>query len=278
MQTGIAFGMRFGSSWFFRHWSRSRKSDFPACPNPCETGRARLPDGVRVYAIGNIHGMSTLVTSLFNLICEDAKKSGEHQHTVMVFCGDYIDHGPDSAGVLSILSGLAKYRIEAVTLRGDHEDLFQRFMDQPARFGPRWMAGGGRQMLHSYGVAEPSGSPESYIQTSAALWRCMPVSHVNFLMELKTSYTLGDYFFCHAGARPGVPLDKQQPKDMIWSDDMFTATDHAFEKVIVHGDHAQPQPVIARHRIGIDTNAHAGGHLTAAVLENADCRFLQVAR
>lgn len=268
--------MGLGSSWFFRQWAGSRKPDIPACLNPCDMGRASLPDGVRVYAIGNIHGMSDLVTSLFDQISADAELHGRNHRNIMVFCGDYIDHGPDSAGVLSILSGLAKHRIETVALRGNHEDLFQRFMDQPARFGPRWMASGGQQMLHSYGVAVPSGSPESYVETRACLWRCMPVSHVNFLMELKTSFTLGDFFFSHAGARPGVPLDMQHPRDLIWSADMFSAADHAFEKVIVHGDHPQPHPIIARHRIGIDTNAHAGGHLTAAVMEQTACRFLQV--
>jgi serine/threonine protein phosphatase 1 len=262
---------------FYQQWvgQWSRKSSSPVCINPCETGTAALPPDMRVYAIGNIHGMSGLLTSLLELICEDAAQATRQQRMIIVLCGDFIDRGPDSAGVLSILCQLASHDIETVALRGNHEDLFQRFMDEPVRFGPKWLANGGDQTLQSYGVAVPSGAAESYLQARDSMWRRMPMSHSHFLMELQTSITIGDYFFCHSGARPGVPLEDQQPRDLLWTDGSFVAADHPFEKVIVHGDHARAEPLIGKYRIGIDTNAQAGGTLTAAVLDQRNCRFLQ---
>jgi len=184
----------FSPSWFYPHWlgRRARNLIPHVCPNPCETATATLPQDVRIYAIGNIHGMSDLITQLFEQICDDAERTSQHQRIIIVLCGDYIDHGQDSAGVLSFLSKMKSPRLELVALRGNHEDLLQRFMDEPSRYGTRWMESGGVQTLESYGLALPSGSPESYIKVRAALWRWMPMSHVHFLMELKNNFTIGD--------------------------------------------------------------------------------------
>lgn len=274
--------MFFDSSGLSLRWpmlSRPR----PPAPQPVakamETGRARLPAGTRVYAIGDIHGMSSLAIQLVQRICDDAAASmPEPNRTIMVLCGDYIDRGPDSAGVLSFLSALCNSGTEVIALRGNHESMFQSFMEQPERHGQRWMANGGDRTLHSYGVAVPGGSPESYRQARAALARCMPMTHINFLTELRNSHVIGDYFFSHAGARPSVPLPSQTEADLLWIGDSFTNADHGFEKVIVHGHHPVEAPLIARHRIAVDTGAYATGCLSAAVLENAGCRFLQAAK
>lgn len=278
LQSGGATRVPFLPSWLYpRLLGRGAgKPMLPLCPNPCDTASATLPEDVRLYAIGNVHGMSSHLTSLFEMICEDAERTIRDRRMIIVLCGDYINHGPDSAGVLSFLSKMASPRLDMVALRGNHEDLLQCFMDEPSRYGPRWMENGGGETLRSYGLPLPPASPEGYLEARAGLWRCMPMSHVHFLAELKNNFTIGDYFFCHSGARPGVPLHMQQQKDLLWNDESFAAADHPFEKVIVHGDHARPQPFIGKHRIGIDTHAHAGGALTAAVLDQEGCRFLQI--
>lgn len=243
----------------------------------CETGMARLPPSTRIYAVGDIHGMSALLLNMLEIICADAarKAAMEPHRTIIVLCGDYIDRGPDSAGVLSILSALSLSGIETVALRGNHEEMLQRFMERPERFGPRWLASGGDQTLRSYEIATPDGSPESLRRARDALARCMPMSHFGFLLELKASFSVGDYFFCHAGARPSVALAEQNEQDLLWIGDSFTAANHGFEKVIVHGHHTVAEPLIAKHRIAVDTGAYATGRLTAAVLEYNHCRFLE---
>jgi serine/threonine protein phosphatase 1 len=234
---------------------------------------------VRIYAVGDIHGMSALLLGMLNVICADAAQAErEAERTIIVLCGDYIDRGPDSAGVLSILSALSLAGIELVALRGNHEDMLQRFMEQPERFGAQWISNGGDQTLRSYEIAIPAGSPESLREARQAMARRMPMSHFGFLAELKSSFTLGDYFFCHAGARPSIPLTEQSERDLLWIGKDFISADNGFEKVIVHGHHATAEPVIAKHRIGVDTGAYATGRLTTAVLENASCRFLEAPR
>lgn len=71
----------------------------------------------RTFAIGDIHGdldaLKCLLTRLGQLTSEDR----------LVFVGDYIDRGPDSAGVVRFLMQLPKKTsAEVVFLRGNHED------------------------------------------------------------------------------------------------------------------------------------------------------------
>ena len=271
-------GWRLPQPW--TRWVResaNMRSQQPPAAMLCETGSAYLPPSTRIYAVGDIHGMSSLLLNMLNEICDDAARTpeGETQRNIIVLCGDYVDRGPDSAGVLSILSALSLSGIETVALRGNHEDMLQRFMEQPERFGPAWIANGGDQTLRSYKIAPPDGTPEGMRLARKALARCMPMSHFGFLTELKTSFTLGDYFFCHAGARPSVALADQKEKDLLWIRDDFTNGDHGFEKVIVHGHQTMAEPLVAKYRIGVDTGAYATGRLTAAVLEHNTCRFLE---
>jgi serine/threonine protein phosphatase 1 len=263
----------------WRHKSSSDKKHAPAAVKYCGTGSASLPPSVRIYAVGDIHGMSALLLGMLNVICADAAQAErEAERTIIVLCGDYVDRGPDSAGVLSILSALSLSGIELVALRGNHEDMLQRFMEQPERFGAQWIANGGDQTLRSYEIPTPEGSPQSLREAQQAMARRMPMSHFTFLVDLKSSFSLGDYFFCHAGARPSIPLTQQNERDLLWIGKEFISADHGFEKVIVHGHHAAAEPLIAKHRISVDTGAYATGRLTAAVLENTSCRFLEAPR
>jgi serine/threonine protein phosphatase 1 len=85
---------------------------------------------------------------------------------------------------------------------------------------------------------------------------------------------IGDYHFVHAGVRPGVPLEAQSPEDMLWIREDFTSARDNFGKMVVHGHTRAKRPVRRQNRIGIDTGAWMTNHLTAAVFEGSDCRFL----
>ena len=87
-------------------------------------------------------------------------------------------------------------------------------------------------------------------------------------------YQAEDYVLVHAGIRPGIPLDEQDPNDLLWIRDQFPTTNDSGGKVIVHGHSLSTQPEILEHRIGIDTGAYATNVLTCLVLEGTERRFL----
>ena len=54
----------------------------------------------------------------------------------------------------------------------------------------------------------------------------------------------GKYFICHAGVRPGVPLERQSESDLIWIRDEFLRSKLDFGKIVVHGHTPTPEPEV----------------------------------
>ena len=127
----------------------------------------------------------------------------------------------------------------------------------------------------SYGVEPPRFDDESaFAEARDNLHGAMPPAHIGFLKGLELSANIGDYFFVHAGVRPGIPLDRQEPQDLLWIRDEFLDSRDNFGSVIVHGHTPSEHPTRKPNRIGIDTGAYATGQLTTAVLEQNTCRFM----
>ena len=235
---------------------------------------ASVPDGHRVYAIGDIHGRSDLFDRLIGLVTEDIR-AGRPAQAHVVLLGDYIDRGLDSCGVLERLSQPAEGPFGTICLKGNHEDSLLRFLDDVS-VGPNWLRYGGLATLVSYGIGRPDGMDEATFLDHAQeqLRRRLPARHLAFLRRLKLQVQVGDYRFVHAGVRPGVPLDHQDPDDLIWIRDDFLRSDADHGAVVVHGHTITDEPHIQHNRIGIDTGAFASGRLTCLVLEGETRRFL----
>jgi serine/threonine protein phosphatase 1 len=124
----------------------------------------------------------------------------------------------------------------------------------------------------------PAMAGHDFGAVRAALAASLPERHRHFLEALKVSTTIGDYFFCHAGVRPGVPLDRQDRDDLLTIRDPFLSSEAEHGKLIVHGHTPSVAPEIRRNRIGIDTAAYATGSLTCLALEKDERRFLEVGR
>ena len=238
--------------------------------------RAATPAGAVVWAVGDVHGRLDLLEPLIEAILGDLAASSVARK-VIVFLGDYIDRGPDSRGVLDRLIRLkGQPGIETRFLRGNHEDRMEAFLTQPD-LGPGWCDYGGREALMSWGVTPPM------LKTDARGW-ATACERLNaavtdeqraFLRDQEAGLALGDYFFAHAGARPGVPLSRQDPQDLMWLRGAFLDHPAPFEQVVVHG-HTPSEAVHADHRrIGIDTGAYATGVLTALRLEDEAREVLQ---
>lgn len=235
--------------------------------------RGALPPGQRVYAIGDIHGRLDLLESLHGLI-ENDLASAPVARAEIVCLGDYVDRGLHSAGVLELLSGPAPAGLTRTLLKGNHEEILLRFLVEPgAALG--WLRLGGIETMASYGVKALEMMVEMDLDDVAATFAArLPPHHKSMLESLPTSYVLGDYFFCHAGVRPGVALDRQAERDLIWIRDDFLDSRADHGKVVVHGHTPVLAPEILPNRINIDTGAFVSGCLTCLVLEGRDWRLL----
>jgi serine/threonine protein phosphatase 1 len=224
-----------------------------------------LPEGVRIYAIGDVHGRSDLLQQLFTVIDNDLARSAPDQ-AIQVFLGDYVDRGPDSRGVLDLLIDRRR-RHETVFLKGNHEAFLLDVLQDASKLQD-WRNYGGLTTLMSYGV-QPSMKPTAEEQTKLidALIRVMPTEHVEFLRDLPLSFSCGDFFFAHAGVRPGLSLERQTEADLLWIRDEFLNSEDDFGKFVVHGHTPVAVPDIRLNRANIDTGAYATGNLTLLTIQ-----------
>lgn len=233
----------------------------------------RVPSGTRVYAVGDIHGRDDLLTQMAERVAADLREAAFEQ-ALTVFLGDYIDRGPDSPKVLDRLSR-EDWPTPIVALAGNHEDLLRGFLEDEEVLDT-WRSLGGLETIHSYGVDVRSGMRgRDFKSIQQAFAAHFPEAHRNFLETLKLSLSIGDYFFCHAGVRPGVPLNLQERYDLLNIRDTFLSSEAEHGKLVVHGHTPSMSPSIHINRLGIDTAAYLTNCLTCVVLEEERRRFLQ---
>jgi len=239
-----------------------------------ELGKARTPEGTRLYAIGDVHGMDRMLSDAHGRIAADLESRPAADHRI-IHVGDYVDRGPDSAAVIDRLAGLAANDRRTAFLMGNHDELMLGFLSEPMLCGPNWLANGAGTTLASYGITPPD-SPDfaDLPDLSARLGAAMPASHRDFLRGLGRSIRFGDFFFCHAGIRPGVPLERQSGQDLSWIREPFLSSTRDHGAVIVHGHTPVKAPEVRSNRIDVDTGAVYGGPLTVLALEGTDYRFL----
>jgi serine/threonine protein phosphatase 1 len=231
-----------------------------------------LPEGLRIYAVGDVHGRADLLKQLFSRVDEDLKKHPIAE-TIHIFLGDYIDRGLNSAAVLDLLIERARtHRMSC--LKGNHEVFLSEFLEDPGVL-KHWARYGALPTLASYGLTPKiNADPKELAELSASLCNAIPKRHSQFLAGLKLSFTCGDFFFVHAGVRPGTALSRQCEDDLLWIRDDFLLHEEPFEKIIVHGHTPVWEPDVRNNRINIDTGAYATGRLTCLRLERDKIEFV----
>ncbi len=228
----------------------------------------------RLYVVGDIHGRLDLLTRLLSMIEADASAFPERSKK-LIFLGDYIDRGLDSKGVVEHLLKPFAAKLDPVFLRGNHDDRFLALLKGDLDVIPPWLQLGGTATIASYGVRGfGPGDGHKAEKIREELTKKVPRTHRAFFEETILSVTFGDYFFVHAGLRPNVSLDRQTDEDKMWIRADFVTSNHAFEKMIVHGHTINPEPEIKNNRIGIDTGAFATGRLTCLILDGTTQSFL----
>jgi serine/threonine protein phosphatase 1 len=233
------------------------------------------------YAVGDIHGRSDLLADLFALLEQRADRDvRDGGPPIVIFLGDYVDRGPDSAGVLDLLTSARPAGFERRFLRGNHEQAMAAFLDQPVA-NRAWLLQGGAETLLSFGVQPPSpvvADQQEWLDVAQLLRTRMPARHHAFLNSLERYVELGDYAFVHAGVDDSVALEKQTDEALYWSRAAFIASKRRFSHRVVHGHTPVDQPFIDSRRIAVDTGAYASGTLSAARFEGEEVTFLSVTR
>jgi serine/threonine protein phosphatase 1 len=234
---------------------------------------ARVPDGERVYAIGDIHGRSDLLDRLHALIAADVQARPQ-ANAHLIYLGDYIDRGADSNGVLERLVAGPLLGLRRTLLRGNHEEMLLRFL-QDASAGTAWRQLGGMETLLSYRVdINRVLADKGFAGLAEELKGRLPPPHLALLGELRSATSVGDYFFCHAGVRAGVPLERQRDADLLWIRAEVLDSTADFGKIVVHGHSPVEEADFRPNRINIDTGAYATNRLTCLVLEASERSLL----
>ncbi|RXT47727.1 metallophosphoesterase family protein [Bradyrhizobium betae] len=227
--------------------------------------KPRLPDGIRIYAISDIHGCSDLLKTMFEVIDRDLMTIGRRR-ALHVFLGDYIDRGPDSSGTIDLLIDRAR-RHESIFLKGNHEEFLFEVLRDPEML-QNWRQYGGLQTLSSYGIQPPlNPTVEEQKELIDRLALAIPMHHRMFFERLRTRFVCGDFFFVHAGIKPGLPLASQREEDLLWIRDEFLLSERKHEKYIIHGHTPVREPDIRPNRANIDTGAYATGNLTLLTIQ-----------
>jgi serine/threonine protein phosphatase 1 len=226
--------------------------------------------------VGDIHGCDDLLHEMGERVEADMEPRSFNQ-AVTVFLGDYLDRGHGSKPVVERLAS-SEWPTPMIALAGNHEDFLLTFLEDQDVL-EAWRSLGGLETLHSYGVeVGPAMAGRDFKAVQATFLARLPEHHRQFLRTLKVSVAIGDYFFCHAGVRPGVPLDRQHRDDLLNIRDPFLSSEAEHGRIVVHGHTPSVGPQVRPNRIGIDTAAYATGRLTCLVLEKDQRRFLETKR
>ncbi len=231
-----------------------------------------LPPGLRIYAVGDVHGRDDALADVFARIDRDLVERPTLR-TVQVLLGDYVDRGPATRGVLERLLKREEEH-EVLLLKGNHETFFMDFFDDPSVLDV-WRQHGGLQALISYGL-KPSLKPGATErrELSEAFAQAVPAAHRKLLARLPLTYRCGDFLFVHAGIRPGVAIADQKEEDLLWIREDFLLHEREFEKIVVHGHTPVREPEVRSNRINLDTGAYATGRLACLVIEGDRIRFI----
>ena len=216
--------------------------------------------------IGDVHGRDDL---LERLLARVAERLPEAQ---VVLVGDLIDRGEASAGVLRRMSS----RGDAVCLRGNHEAMCLEFLDEPERYGPRWLFNGGLQTLAIFGVGGVSerSRGEALREARDRLAAAMGGALTAWLRGRPLWWRSGNVVVAHAGADPARPVEGQEEEALLWGHLRFGEMPRVDGLWVVHGHYILPRPVVEDGRIGVDTGAYATGRLTAALIGAGGVEFV----
>ena len=233
-----------------------------------------VPQGRRVYAIGDIHGRDDLFEELLLLIERDDAMAAPAE-TSVILLGDLVDRGPSSRQVIDRAIDLSRRWSDVRLLAGNHEEVFLKALDGDPQLVRYFVQIGGESTINSYGLVGDAYYSMTFEEIAQRLPQLVPDGHKQFLAAAEEQIRIGDYLFVHAGIRPGTALEAQKGSDLRWIREDFLTDRRDHGAMIVHGHTITDNVAERPNRIGIDTGAYRSGILTAVVLEGSGRRYLQ---
>jgi serine/threonine protein phosphatase 1 len=231
------------------------------------------PDGMRIYAIGDVHGRFDCLMKMHQMIAAEIVRDRPADWRI-IHLGDYVDRGPQSREVLEFLSAACARDVRMIATLGNHDEGFLDFLANPDN-AHLFIDYGGFDTCASYGVVLRTMKRKELLESHRHMLAAIPEAHLIFLRDLRRSVSFGDFFFCHAGVRPDVALDRQDEHDLIWIRREFLEHRRLYDKVIVHGHTPCRETEIMSNRVNIDTKAFETGRLTALVIDGNEKRFIE---
>jgi len=222
-----------------------------------------------LYVIGDIHGQLSMLEMALDRIAADGGSAAP-----MVSLGDLVDRGPDSRMVIATLLEGQQAGRDWTVLKGNHDRMFQRFLEDGRLDDPRILSGadwlstrlGGTSTLLSYGLVDAASQPVDELAVAAR--EAVPVAHLDFLKAMPLFHQTGGLLFVHAGIAPGVALENQTEDDLLWIRDPFLKHTEPYPWLVVHGHTALDAPAHYGNRINLDSGAGYDRPLTVAVFED----------
>jgi serine/threonine protein phosphatase 1 len=245
-----------------------RKSGDPRVEAP-----GRIPDGMSIYAIGDVHGRADLLKQLLEQIEADYRRRSPRDVRIIQL-GDLIDRGPDSADVVELCIAHDWGMATPTFIAGNHEEMMLAALNGDLEAARLWKRNGGEATLLSYGVPASlvhHGTADSII---ADLAERVPPAHVRFFRDMKDYVVLGDFWFVHAGVKPRIALEQQNPAHLRWIRGEFLDYGGHHPATVVHGHTISADVDERPNRIGIDTGAYETGRLTAIGLSASERWYL----
>lgn len=208
------------------------------------------------FAIGDIHGCLDKLTWMLNKIERTRPDGG-----TVVFLGDYVDRGPDSAGVIDLLiKGPSNPKWNWICLKGNHEIMMIDAMT--GRNVGLWLDNGGHETQKSYG-------------------HNIPDRHFQWIVPLRVYHHDEHRIFVHAGVDESLPMDKQPDNVLLWKRVPDDYSGEYWGKHLVHGHTpSSSNPRTVGNRTNVDSGAVFGGNLSCAVFHDETAggpiEFIQV--
>lgn len=233
-------------------------------------------EGWRAYVVGDVHGRLDLLEAALRQVEADNAARGVSARPLLVFLGDLIDRGPQSAQVVALARSNPLDGFRTIVLAGNHEEVLLRLLVSGERgLFQQWLGFGGDACVRSYG-----GDPELLAalpeqDALARLRELIPAEDLTFLRGLGDTLAFGDYLFVHAGIRPGITLSDQSPMDLRWIRRAFLDDPRDHGAIVVHGHTISEQVDERPNRIGIDTGAYHHGVLTVLGIEGGERWYIQ---
>jgi calcineurin-like phosphoesterase family protein len=229
--------------------------------------------GCRAYAIGDIHGRLDLLNRLLREVEADLGARAPKK-TFIIFLGDLVDRGAESAGVVERLRAYSPMGVQLIFLAGNHEEVLLRILAGDRGILPSWLKFGGAECAASYGLDVERLSRIDEEAAIRLVQAAVPPEHRVFLESFADTFRFGDYLFVHAGIRPGIAVEAQEREDLLWIREPFLNDTKEHGCVIVHGHTIVPEVEERHNRIAIDTGAYQSGVLTAIGIEDDERWFL----